>query len=378
MKILLITRNFPPLTGGMEKLFYHIYRQLSKDHQIAMVGPEGAESFVEQNTTIYTTLPLPVSRFLLSSQILAFKAAFKFKPDIIISASGLTAFAAYITGKLCRTPVITLVHGLDIIVDNYIYQQFFLPAIRACDAVIANSKNTARLANEKGIDLNKITVINPGVEIKVLAESQPNKDYILNGINLLQRRVLLSVGRLSPRKGLLEFIEFSLPLIRQEIPDVLLVIVGEDAHTAIGKHFIKHKIKQLLADKNLQDNVLMLGYQNDTQINEIYRYTDIFVFPIIEMPGDIEGFGMVALEAAERGVPTVAFAAGGVPDAVQEGKSGFIVTPGDYPQLANKIIRWLKNNKSQVTQHLCRQFALSFCWENYYKKLNTLILKIAR
>jgi phosphatidylinositol alpha-1,6-mannosyltransferase len=98
------------------------------------------------------------------------------------------------------------------------------------------------------------------------------------------------------------------------------------------------------------------------------------VFPVKDIPGDVEGFGMVALEAAAHGLPTVAFGAGGVPDAVADGVSGSLVPAGDYPQMAACIDRYLAGDWGSVSPASCVAFAEDFAWPGYGERLRSLIL----
>src|SRR5690606_3589327 len=84
-----------------------------------------------------------------------------------------------------------------------------------------------------------------------------------------------------------------------------------------------------------------LGVITDAQLATAYEAADVHIFPVRYIPGDPEGFGMVAIEAAAHGTPTVAFATGGVIDAVASGQSGQLVPPGDYAALAQAALEAL-------------------------------------
>jgi len=90
------------------------------------------------------------------------------------------------------------------------------------------------------------------------------------------------------------------------------------------------------------------------------------IFPVIERPGDIEGFGMVAIEAAAHGTPTYAFAVGGVPDAVSDGISGQLLQPGDYCGMTAAALDALNQTKIYPK---CRDFAEKFAWPAFGEQL---------
>jgi phosphatidylinositol alpha-1,6-mannosyltransferase len=102
-----------------------------------------------------------------------------------------------------------------------------------------------------------------------------------------------------------------------------------------------------------------------------YMAADVLVFPVQEIPGDIEGFGMVAIEAAAHNLPTVAFAVGGVPDAVRDGISGALVARGDNESFARATIKFLDPRSGLRTDS--RQFAESFCWQKFGQRLRSIL-----
>jgi phosphatidylinositol alpha-1,6-mannosyltransferase len=97
------------------------------------------------------------------------------------------------------------------------------------------------------------------------------------------------------------------------------------------------------------------------------------VFPVLDLPGDVEGFGMVALEAAAHGVPTVAFAVGGVPDAVADGRTGVLVAPGDYAALAAATLAQLDASNAADVAGQCRDFARGLDWAVFGARLRALL-----
>ena len=135
MRILLLTRNFPPLLGGMERLIYHAYLELRKRFDVDVVGPAGCEDYVDDESRVLGCRLAPLPLFLFQCYRHARKLARQQRPDLILAGSGLTALPALLVGRALEVPVVTLVHGLDLIVDNALYQRLFVPAIRRCDAV---------------------------------------------------------------------------------------------------------------------------------------------------------------------------------------------------------------------------------------------------
>ena len=91
-----------------------------------------------------------------------------------------------------------------------------------------------------------------------------------------------------------------------------------------------------------------------------YLAADVHIFPFRQLPNDPEGFGMVAIEAATHGLPTVAFATGGIVDAVSENISGHLIEPGNYKEFASAVLDVLSNGKAM--RNTCIEFSNNFDW----------------
>jgi len=369
-RVLIITRNFPPLVGGMERLIWNVFKQLKSDYICDVVGPQGCQNKVSGIHNAIGCQVSPVPIFLTSSLIKSFWMGTRYKYSLCIAGSGVTAPIATLVGKLFSIPTITFIHGLDLVVENRLYQQVFVPAIKRSDIIITNSHNTAKLAKDKGISPAKIKILFPGVEIP--QQSSINSTF-RQKYHLESQKILLSVGRLIPRKGLAEFLKFSFPNIVKSYPNVVFLIIGSEAQNALKKDGqVLLDIKTIIQEKNLTNHVLLLGRVDDVTLETAYKEADLFIFPLRDVEGDVEGFGMVAVEAAAYGLPTIAFATGGVTDAIAHEKSGFLVTANQYKQLNQTIINYLKGNSPTVTPANCQAHAKQFSWENFGKRLREI------
>jgi phosphatidyl-myo-inositol dimannoside synthase len=261
-----------------------------------------------------------------------------------------------------------MLHGLDICSRDAAYGAVFVPAIRHCDAIIANSQFTASLAERRGVRPDHIHTIHPGVDEPDSVTQNDIKAFRAR-IGAADRPILLSVGRLAERKGLVEFVTNCLPDIVSKIPNVLMMIIGSDATDAlIAQKSVAERLKSVIAELHLGNHVAMLGQVDDPSLHIAYAASDLHVFPVLDRPTDIEGFGMVAVEAASYGLPTVAFAVGGVVDAVSPGVSGELVPSGDYAHFEKCVIEhFLKC--PLASSESCREFASRFHWAHYGRHL---------
>ena len=373
-RILHITRNLPPLVGGMERLNWHIADELSRYAQVQLIGPEGSSALRPAAVPV-TEVPLrPLPRFLLASAWQAVAVARRFQPHIVLAGSGLTAPAAWLAARASDARAHVYLHGLDAAVQHPAYRAVWHPAIRHMDGVIANSQPTAELARSLGVAAEKIRIVHPGVTLPAAAQSAALLQDFRQRHQLGDQRLLLSVGRLTTRKGLREFVQHALPAIVQAAPDTLLAVVGEAPTDSVHASVQTRASIQAVADAaGIGQHLRFLGVITDPQeLAAAYESATLHIFPVRHLPGDPEGFGMVAIEAAAHGVPTVAFATGGIVDAVAPGQSGHLVTPGDYPALAQAALQVLADSPG-AWQARASAFAAQFAWPIMGQKLGAIL-----
>uniref|UniRef100_UPI00124DC3AB glycosyltransferase family 4 protein n=1 Tax=Acinetobacter sp. TUM15113 TaxID=2609140 RepID=UPI00124DC3AB len=179
------------------------------------------------------------------------------------------------------------------------------------------------------------------------------------------------------RKAIREFVENSLPTIIQSCPDTILVIIGDTPSQSLNKNLQSKESILITAKKyNIQNHILFVGNISDDKLLSAWYYlADIHVFPVKYIPEDPEGFGMVAIEAATHGTPTIAFATGGIIDAVQDGKTGFLIEKQNYISLTKVVIHVLENYFI-IEKRNCIEFAERFAWYNLRLQLKAAIEKL--
>jgi phosphatidyl-myo-inositol dimannoside synthase len=141
---------------------------------------------------------------------------------------------------------------------------------------------------------------------------------------------VLTVGRLVERKGHDTMLR-ALPRVIRQVPNVVYLIVGSGPYES--------RLRSLARELELEDNVVFCGHVPDDELVAYYHACDVFAMISRELPGDTEGFGIVFMEAAACAKPTVGGRSGGVPDAIVDGETGFLVAPTAPEQVADAIVR---------------------------------------
>ncbi|MDH1706021.1 glycosyltransferase family 4 protein [Acinetobacter johnsonii] len=375
-RILLITRNLPPLIGGMERLNWHIANELSKDHDVSIISHIEAKKTAPQNVRFYGVLLNPLPIFLMLVFFQTFLRCLVQRTDILFAGSGLTAPIVVFWAKIFRKKSIVYIHGLDVENKSVIYHKVWIPFIRKADHIVANSTSTQELCIRNHIPFMKISIIHPGVDFPPLPREEEHIQHLKSKFNLKNKKVLISVGRLTERKGINEFIQQALPEIVKDVPNVLLLIVGDTASHALNKNMQTY-VQLLEAAKayNVDQHIVFSGKVTDPELSSFFYLSDIHVFPIKYIPEDPEGFGMVAIEAAAHGTPTVAFAVGGVVDAIKQNETGCLIDHQDYQTMTHTLVQILEGN-TVISEKMCVQYAEQFAWCHLKNKFEKIIVNL--
>lgn len=234
-----------------------------------------------------------------------------------------------------RLRVICYAHGEEITACRSSRQLSYLMkrAHAAVDVMIANSEYTAGLLAEH-MDPGRVRVVHPGVSLDEYrpAEAMGRQWRAENG--LADNVIALTLGRLDPRKNQAAVIEAVAKLAGQH-PRLTYLVAGEGRERAA--------LEQLSQRLGVADRVRFLGpVDGETKI-ALYGACDFFVMPAVREGTDVEGFGIVFLEAGACGKPCIAGTAGGQADAVLDGESGFVVDGRDQDQLTEAMDRLLRD-----------------------------------
>jgi len=317
MRVLFVTRKYPPRVGGMESLSYGLTTGFPE--------PKSIIALRRSQKHLVWFLPYAVARVALTGH----------RYDVIHLGDAMLCVAGLVPRVLFRRPVAVSVHGLDLTFPHPLYRAYLRRFLRA-EVFIANSDSTRRLAEARGLAPVRTITIGASPHYFELGR-RPCLDADFER----QRRgrtLLITVGRLVRRKGVAWFVRHVLP----KLSNVLYVVVG------VGPE--REEILRAAAETGMQDNVCLVGKVSDERLLELLSVSDVFVMPNIEVPGDVEGFGIVAIEAAAAGVPVVAARLEGIPDAIADGQNGHLVEAGNAAAFVDALSELASNPEERAKQ----------------------------
>lgn len=339
MPYLVITELFLPTKGGTAVWFDAVYRRLGgKDVHIVTAKVPNAEAHDADHPNSVHRLSLSRVPWLRPESLAMYLKLFacsimlglRHRFEAIHAGRALPeGLVGWLVARLTGLPVVIYAHGEELTGwgrgKKYKAMRFVL---RHADHVVANSDYTCQVLVEMGVARERIVIINPGVDVDRFRPGLPAGD-LRDSIGLAPgARLLLSVGRLSRRKGF-DMVIRSLPEIRAAGHDVHYVVVGVGEDLAY--------LEGIADAAGVRERVHLLGHVPMDDLPRWYNAADLFVLVNREIDGDTEGFGLVFLEAAACGKASLAGTAGGTGSAVLEGVSGIRVDGCDQKAVAAAI-----------------------------------------
>jgi len=337
-QVLLLAGEFSPFTGGIAHAAAHLAKALRQEGcSVSVLAPRyGREDDTFDRRQPYRIRRLPLLRLryvrMLPMTPVILALAMKERPDWVIAMratrEGLPAVA--IKGLL-GIPFLVFAHALEFLrfAPNSWGWRLCRKVYEQAERVMAISSATRTILVERGISAAKVQVVHLGISDAILEPVAPLSQW--NGCELKGRRMLLTVGRLVPRKGVDKVLE-ALEAVLARHPEALYVVVGDGPYRSV----LQQKAKQL----GLTQHVLFAGRVPD--VRPFYHACYAFVMPARQEGwGDMEGLGLVYLEAAACGKPVIASLVGGAADTFIPGETGLAVNPTDPQDIARALLQLL-------------------------------------
>ncbi|MCJ9429147.1 glycosyltransferase family 4 protein [Kordiimonas marina] len=362
-KCLLVTTHYRPLVGGAQAVYDALARESGGAISVLTASSNPADGTTVQGAAAFdAAAPYPISRIpmlrvpllparpSLLTRLHAHLLDWSLRGEVqmalmqAVAASGASCVCIGALDSLgwlvdpvhekLGLPVILFTHGEEISQGAYSprAEDRRRDALNSADAVIAVSRFTARLIHEKyGVPEGRIHLLTNGVDYARFSTKTDGNARAEFGLG--DDPLVLSLGRLVRRKGF-DTLLAAWPQVLKAVPEAQLAIAGDGPLRAE----LEEKAEAL-------GHVQLLGRVEDDNLPALMQAADVFAMPNRTMPdGDTEGFGLVFLEAAAAGTPSVAGNAGGAPDAVTDGETGLLVDGNDVGDVARAIIRLLTDD----------------------------------
>jgi phosphatidyl-myo-inositol dimannoside synthase len=341
----LLTTDFPPVVGGISNYLFNLYRQFDL-RQMTLIAPQHPDADRFDSAQAYS-----VERFRSALDVPGVRGAWqvwrmyseaeklvKQKRHLVLHCGHVNAAVA--ARKLKRrygTPYLLWTHALEIM-DEWL-RASILPAMLDADLVITNSEFTRAFVASAGVPQSRIVKIRPGADPTHFCPGLDCRE-LAQRLGVYGRPILLTVARIvkaNRYKGH-DVVLRALAGVVRAVPEVAYVIVGEGDDLDY--------LDRLARECGVRENVIFAGRVSDEELPLLYNACDAFIMCSREdrtRRGILaEGFGLALVEASACGKPVIAGKSGGVPDAVQDGRTGLLVNPEDSEAVAAAIIKVLR------------------------------------
>lgn len=266
MRLLCVTRKYPPSVGGMEKFCYDLFGHFNKENDI----DKEILALGKSQKHLIWFLPYCTLYLMLNAR----------KWDVIFYGDSLLCGPAFFAKLVApKTKAVVDVHGLDVIYPNRFYQLYLKLFYHCFDKYICNSTNTEQTLHERNI--TNTVVVNRGVDVNKFENIKLDKRLFRSSYNLPEDAfILLTVGRLVKRKGVEWFIRNVMSKLHEDNVYYMIVGGGEEEST----------ILKAIKEHGLADKVKMMGRVSEEALDAMYVNSDAFVMPNIYIPNDRSHF----------------------------------------------------------------------------------------
>jgi phosphatidylinositol alpha-1,6-mannosyltransferase len=294
--------------------------------------------------------------------------------------------------RLLRNKKISVTyHGLDLVFPNVIYQKLLLPLVRSFDAIITVSDYTKEQCIARGFDKDKVHVIKNGVDHhEVPIDISRLSKKVIDSIDQ-EKKVIVAIGRTVKRKGFVWFVKNILPLLPAEYsfhligPEPKQNTFIQTLFKLLPRFLIKQiellfgmstehsELKQLAENAELNNRFIWHKNVDHNTKNYIVSHSDMVVMPNVKVQGDMEGFGLVALEANMYNKPVIASKLEGITSAITDGHNGLLVPSEDvqawYTAITDRVHNYNWNTRDFVINN--------FSWYRMVEGYRNLFISLA-
>ena len=373
-KTFLITNDLGPRAGGIESFVLGLLERADKNSVVILTSSQSkSKEFDQELFEKYGAIVIrDRSKILLPTPRVAHKAIKIMKQHqattIWFGAAAPLALLAKRLRNAGATNIVALTHGHEVWWAKIpLFHQAISKISKDVDSLTYLGEFTKNAMLPAIADKSKLVKIAPGIDVDHFAPRDIDLKLIEKH-KLQNRRVIVCVGRLVHRKGQDKLIE-AMPQVLKKFPDAVLLLVGEGP--------IRSMLDKLIRHHGLEHNVIFTGRIKFEELPKYIQLGEVFAMPSRDrfFGLEVEGLGIVYLEASACGVPVIVGKSGGAPDAVIENQTGLIVD-GTNPKEISDAICKLLDNKDLAMQmgRNGRQWVVeNWRWQIWSEKFNALL-----
>lgn len=319
-RLLLLTPDFPPATGGIQELLGGLVEEL-REYEVTVVARSSGDDaeWIPPRPYRIRRLGAAGRVGLLGPSVAGAVLGLCTRPDIVVVGHVVCMPAALLLRRARGIPFVVYLYADEL--PNH--RRMLVAGMREAAAAIAISRHTRDLAAALGARVDTTTIIPPGVRLPALSTRPAGR----------QPGLMLTVARLSDRYKGHDLVLEALVLLRTSVPSVRWIVIGDGP--------LRAGLEARARELGVADLVVFAGRLNDAERDAWLRRAQVFVMPSRLPPTGLggEGFGIVYLQAAAHGLPVVAGAVGGALDAVRDGETGFLIDPTSPEAIAQGVAR---------------------------------------
>lgn len=356
LRILIVTQDFFPETGGIQAYMLELARHFrARGHHVGIVcpGPSSAPSPFPPD--------VPVTRFNIHSSWLFLPLLFRLprlvhagRYDIVVYAQWQSSLPELLMPREKRRHrSLCLAHGRELLTSvlRPVHGPLCRAAFRRADVAIPVSSTIETMLRRIARPAGRIAIVHPGVDAtkftplsthaggapepaETRIDTRERSPLLRARYGLTDEPVILAIARMVPRKGF-DLLIKAMPRVLAASPRAHLVLGGEGPEQSA--------LRALARDCGVEHAVRFIGRIPAGDLVDHYRMANVFAMPSRQGPRDVEGFGIVLVEAGACGIPVVATRTGGIVDAVADGDTGILVPQEDVGALADALTRFLQD-----------------------------------
>lgn len=342
--IIIMSGEYPPGPGGMGVHAHHLARGLHAQGMEVIVFCATVHCTAAQAQVFDATLPFRVYRYGADAKSwLSLRArAWQFQrlcrlhqAGCLISSGRRASWVVSRVAQALNLPYLAIGHGSEFMEKRPRRLDRTCRAFAAATCVMTHSRFSADLITRAGMGREKIRVIHPGVDLGHPFPEQAIVTARKKELGLEGKRIVLTVGRVSPRKAQDVVIRAMIPVLKRQ-PEACYLVVGIPAY---GDHCLA-----LARELGLAEKVLFVGEVSPQDLPLYYKLCDLCILNSrMDTNGNCEGFGMVLVEAGLAGKPVIGTKHCGIEDAIDNEVTGLLVEPDSPQETAGAILRILDN-----------------------------------